>query len=144
MGCERALRRSGAHQRSFTLLVRHPTFPANNPEMAVDWTPLGEKMVRQVTLYERMRWGLESVLSAYKITAAPFGGPIAVTRDTGQMIDLSGGMDDEITIYSASGVFLSRFSRESSCGRLVFLGWSAKELLYTVYENGKVNVCVFQ
>ena len=119
--------------------------PSKHPlNMAVDWTPLGEKMVRQVTLYERMRWGLESVLSAYKISGAPFGGPIAVTRDTGQMIDLSGGMDDEITIYSASGVFLSRFSRESSCGRLVFMGWSAKELLYTVYENGKVNVCVFQ
>ncbi len=33
-------------------------------------------------------------------------------------------------------------SRDAEAGRLVHMGWSGKELLYCVYENGVVDVCV--
>ena len=109
--------------------------------MPVDWSPYGsDHYIRNISLYDRMRWDLESVLSAYIVCPAPFGGPRALTRDTGKKIDLSGGTDSDITIYSSSGAFLSRFSRDNDCGRLIFLGWSGAELLYSVYENGQVKV----
>jgi len=109
--------------------------------MPVDWSPFGNNdYVRNISLYDRMRWDLNSLLTAYIVCPAPFGGPIALTRDLGKMIDLMGGTDDEIIVYSSSGAFLSRFSRESDCGRLIYLGWSGAERLYSVYENGQVKV----
>ena len=113
--------------------------------MASDWTVWGDVNVRQVALYDSMRWGeLEGGLSSYVVAAAPYGGPIALTRDTRKFgfRSLMGGDDDEITIYSSSGEYLSRVPRCEEGGRLLHLGWSSKVCLYCVYEFGQVKVCV--
>ena len=111
----------------------------------VDWTVWGNVNVRQVPLYPSMRWALEGGLSSHMVAAAPYGGPLALTRDTRKLgfRNLMGGDDDGITIYSASGEYLSRIERAEEGGRLLHLGWSSKEYLYCVYEGGQVKVCVW-
>lgn len=76
------------------------------------WSQLGNHSVRQVRLYEHMRWDAPN-LNASIVAAAPFGGPIAVTRDTTKLTALRSLADDEITIYSASGKLVRDGARQS-------------------------------
>ena len=115
------------------------------PAMASTWNIWGESNVRQVELYSSMRWGeLEGGLAAHVVAAAPFGGPIALTRDTSKLVmrSIMGGSDDDITVYSAAGECLCRIDRFDEGGRLVHMGWSSREFLFCVYEGGQVKVCV--
>ena len=70
---------------------------------AANWQPLGDHQVRVIPVYETMRWDPEDVeFGDCVVAAAPFGGPVAVTRDTSKLTAMRGG-DDDISIYSASG-----------------------------------------
>jgi hypothetical protein len=108
------------------------------------WAVWGEENVRQVELYSSMRWGeLDGGLSSYLVAAAPFGGPIALTRDTSKIGFRTMNSDsDDITVYSSSGEYIKSIPRFEDGGRLLHLGWSLRENLYCVYEGGQVKVCV--
>ncbi len=66
------------------------------------WQPLGAHYVRQLKVFERMRWGDDVDLGNSLTAAAPFGGPIAITRDTSKLMELR-AVGDDISIYSSSG-----------------------------------------
>lgn len=69
------------------------------------WQPLGDHQYRQVKVYDTMRWGdaEDGVdLASCLVVAAPFGGPIAVTRDSSKMTSFRAGAET-ITLYSSAG-----------------------------------------
>ena len=107
------------------------------------WTEFGEVTMRQVAVYPSMAWlhSLDGGLASCMIAAAPYGGPVAVTRDTTQIFrSLMGGDKDAITVYSASGEYMCAIPRFDEGGRLLHIGWSTHERLYCVYESGDVKV----
>ena len=82
-----------------------------------DWKLLGARFVRQHKLFESMRWQLELDLSSCIVAGAPFGGPIAITRDTTKLMELRGAADEDILVFSPSGqqVRARRFAARPSC-----------------------------
>lgn len=86
------------------------------------WLPLGKHFIRQVRVYESMRWDVD--LASSIVACAPCGGPVAVTRDTTKLVELRGGGDDDITIYSIAGSYVRcgggtlRGSLGALCGAL--------------------------
>ncbi|XP_031556502.1 vacuolar protein sorting-associated protein 16 homolog [Actinia tenebrosa] len=99
-----------------------------------DWTPLGEVFYRKMELYS-MGWK-DINLENYTVTAASYGGPIALMPDnkhTGAVIN-----KPIISIYSSAGKELSSLRWDG--GPLVEIGWSASEDLLCIGVNGSVSV----
>jgi hypothetical protein len=69
----------------------------------LSWKLLGSRYVRQHRIYDSMRWALELDLSNCLVAGAPFGGPLAMTRDTTKLMELRGAADDDIMVYSPVG-----------------------------------------
>ncbi len=111
---------------------------------SASWQPFGSKYIRQTTIYSSSTTRFDAALdfSECVIAHAPFGGPVALTRDASRLVDMRGGVDDDIAIYSAAGELYARVPRDEDAGSLVLLAWSGKEMLYVVYESGVVDVCV--
>ena len=108
------------------------------------WLPLGSNQIRQTVVYKagESRWDEAFEFSGSVVARSPFGGPVALTRDAGKLVDLRGSVDDDVSIYSAAGALLAKVPRDADAGALVHLAWSGRELLYVVYETGVVDVCV--
>jgi hypothetical protein len=104
----------------------------------MDWQVLGSQYFRQIKVFS-MRWDESIDLSSSISAFSTFAGPVAITRDTTQLTQLTSSSDD-VTIFSCSGKILSRVARDMNAGRLVHLAWSAQELLYVIYETGVVDV----
>eukprot|EP00698_Gefionella_okellyi_P023700 TRINITY_DN8167_c0_g1_i1.p1 TRINITY_DN8167_c0_g1~~TRINITY_DN8167_c0_g1_i1.p1 ORF type:complete len:850 (-),score=211.21 TRINITY_DN8167_c0_g1_i1:1962-4364(-) len=78
-------------------------------------------------------------LSQYLIAAAPFGGPIALIRDTNQIIDITrSSTRPQMQVFSSAGLQLSAFAWER--GHIVKLGWSHEESLVVVLDDGTVQL----
>lgn len=56
-----------------------------------------------------MGWLADASLDGRMVAAAPFGGPIALTRDRRQIVKVHGVGKPKVAIYSASGVLLGGF-----------------------------------
>ncbi len=73
-----------------------------------DWNALGEVQYRKWAVYEPMLWSSESVaLSESIVASAPYGGPVAITRDPRRLI-LTGEKEKsneapKIRIYTSAG-----------------------------------------
>ncbi|XP_077638799.1 vacuolar protein sorting-associated protein 16 homolog [Lonchura striata] len=109
-----------------------------------NWNPLGEEtFYRKLELYS-MEWGLREDLRDCVVAAAPYGGPIALLRNSRR--DKTPGARPLLEIYSASGLLLASVPWKS--GSLVHLGWTAGEDLLCIQEDGTVLVynifCEFQ
>ncbi|KAI1238064.1 hypothetical protein IHE44_0012775 [Lamprotornis superbus] len=101
-----------------------------------NWNPLGEEtFYRKLELYS-MEWGLREDLRDCVVAAAPYGGPIALLRNSRR--DKTPGARPLLEIYSASGLLLASVPWKS--GRLVHLGWTAGEDLLCIQEDGTVLV----
>ncbi|OWK56755.1 Vacuolar protein sorting-associated protein 16 [Lonchura striata] len=91
-----------------------------------------------------MEWGLREDLRDCVVAAAPYGGPIALLRNSRR--DKTPGARPLLEIYSASGLLLASVPWKS--GSLVHLGWTAGEDLLCIQEDGTVLVynifCEFQ
>ncbi len=79
---------------------------------SASWLEFDTMHVRQVRAYSSMRWGDgiddDSIdVATSLVVAAPFGGPIAVTRDPSKMASYSSAGTDDITICSAAGEIVS-------------------------------------
>ena len=74
------------------------------------------------------------------VACAPYGGPIAMTRDQRKLLLLgSASTVPYITIYSSAGSLMSSFKFDRGGGKLVALGWSEEEKLVCVVEDGSVH-----
>ncbi|KAM6989130.1 vacuolar protein sorting-associated protein 16 homolog [Passerculus sandwichensis] len=101
-----------------------------------NWNPLGEEtFYRKLELYS-MEWGLREDLRDCVVAAAPYGGPIALLRNSRR--DKTPSARPLLEIYSASGLLLASVPWKS--GPLVHLGWTAEEDLLCIQEDGTVLV----
>lgn len=100
------------------------------------WTPLGKNLYyRKIDLYT-MQWVDQVHLSDFIVAAAPFGGPIALTRDEKKGHKVNTSNKSNIYIFSSSGQAISTIKWNS--GPLVHMGWSSSEDLICVLEDGHV------
>uniref|UniRef100_A0A8C9UGJ0 Vacuolar protein sorting-associated protein 16 homolog n=1 Tax=Serinus canaria TaxID=9135 RepID=A0A8C9UGJ0_SERCA len=83
-----------------------------------------------------MEWGLREDLRDCVVAAAPYGGPIALLRNSRR--DKTPSARPLLEIYSASGLLLASVPWKS--GQLVHLGWTAGEDLLCIQEDGTVLV----
>ncbi|XP_046492707.1 vacuolar protein sorting-associated protein 16 homolog [Neodiprion pinetum] len=105
--------------------------------LTADWFPLGrDKYFRKFELYPVSFH--QEVSNQNFIAAAPYGGPIAVTRDPNKLVKVQGANKPIISIYSSSGKLMAPLQWNS--GQLVLLGWSHQEELLCVQDDGMVLI----
>ncbi|CAL8306793.1 unnamed protein product [Merluccius merluccius] len=102
--------------------------------ITANWNPLGEAFYRKVELYD-MSWVLRDGLRDSLVAAAPYGGPIAMMKESRC---LSPSVRPQLEIYTASGVIMATFPWKS--GPVVLLGWSVSDELLCVQQDGTVLV----
>lgn len=107
--------------------------------VTVDWIPLGKVYYRKIELYS-MAWQEAVDLSKFTISAAPFGGPIALVRDDKHFVRVHGSSINKpvIHIFSSAGKELA--SVKWDAGSIVQMGWSVTEDLLCVADDGTVLV----
>ncbi|XP_054028421.1 vacuolar protein sorting-associated protein 16 homolog [Dryobates pubescens] len=102
-----------------------------------NWNPLGEEaFYRKFELYT-MEWSLKEDLRDCLVAAAPYGGPIALLKNSSRK-EKSPSARPLLEIYSASGLLLASMPWKS--GQLVQLGWTASEDLLCIQEDGTVLI----
>ncbi|KAK3890447.1 hypothetical protein Pcinc_005604 [Petrolisthes cinctipes] len=103
-----------------------------------DWTQLGNDIFyRKYELYT-MEWGGGINLSDFMVAAAPYGGPLALTRDETKFTKTQHTGKPIIFVFSSSGRKISSFKWTS--GFLMSFGWSRNEDLVCVQEDGAVTL----
>lgn len=102
---------------------------------AAEWQEIGDRYYRRRELYE-LEWPLEPDVQL--VAAAPFGGPVAATRDESKIVKVGGALRPEVCIYTAAGTPLAAF--RWTRGRIAGLGWTAQEKLVVVEEGGGVTL----
>ncbi|KAM7425656.1 Vacuolar protein sorting-associated protein 16 [Porites harrisoni] len=107
--------------------------------VTVDWNPLGKVFYRKVELYS-MEWQDAVDLSRFIVSAAPFGGPIALIRDDKHFARVQGSAINKpiIHIFSSAGRELATVKWDG--GPIVQMGWSVTEDLLCVADDGTVMV----
>ncbi|KAJ8898107.1 hypothetical protein PR048_003467 [Dryococelus australis] len=85
-----------------------------------------------------MSWQNEINLDSVVVSAASYGGPVAVVRDRKKFVKIQGSSKPVISVYTSSGKQLS--SVVWSSGQIVSLGWSSEEELLCVQNDGHVLV----
>lgn len=84
-----------------------------------------------------MKWQEQNLnVSEFIISAAPFGGPIALVRDERKLMQIKLGNACLIHLFSASGHTLGNIKHEN--GNIVAIGWSNTESLICVQKNGVI------
>ncbi|XP_048512679.1 vacuolar protein sorting-associated protein 16 homolog isoform X2 [Athalia rosae] len=105
--------------------------------LTADWFPLGREVYfRKFELYPISFQ--QEVHTHNFVVAAPYGGPIAVTRNPNKLVKVQGTGKPVVSIYSASGKQIA--SLQWSSGQLVLLGWSHEEELLCVQDDGMVLI----
>lgn len=102
--------------------------------ITANWNPLGEAFYRKIELYE-MDWSLRDGLKDCLVAAAPYGGPIALLRETQRR---SPSTRPQLEIYSSSGTSMASFPWKS--GPVRQLGWTVCDDLLCVQEDGTVLI----
>ncbi|KAL6073866.1 Vacuolar protein sorting-associated protein 16 [Balamuthia mandrillaris] len=109
-----------------SFLEAHPT---------ADWKPLYDRHYRKREVYD-MKWDVD--LSKVSVVGAPFGGPLAVSRDERKILLLKNeeSLKPQTLLFTSAGKPLRPFFWER--GRVVKMGWTADERLICVMESGGV------
>ncbi|EAT37446.1 AAEL010559-PA [Aedes aegypti] len=106
-----------------------------------DWFSLGHgNSYRKIDLYT-MDWPASINLEHMTVHAAPYGGPIALVKDTKQFLKLSGGESTKpvIRIFNCSGRLISTINWDNgNSGNLICMGWSDAEEFLVVQADGSV------
>ncbi|KAG7267349.1 hypothetical protein CRUP_021568, partial [Coryphaenoides rupestris] len=82
-----------------------------------------------------MSWSLRDGLRDSLVAAAPYGGPIAVMKESQS---LSPSVRPQLEIYTASGATMATFPWKS--GPVVLLGWSVNDELLCIQQDGTVLI----
>ncbi|KAK4944573.1 Vacuolar protein sorting-associated protein 16 [Elasticomyces elasticus] len=111
----------------------------NNPR--VGWEKIGDQFYQKAQLYESV-FDQDLELENYIVAGAPYGGALALWRDTSKVARYRTGQSTKSTIdiYSSSGKPISNINWEK--GVIKGLGWSDDEKLLVVTEEGTVH-CYF-
>ncbi|KAI1608245.1 Vps16, N-terminal region-domain-containing protein [Exophiala viscosa] len=111
----------------------------NNPRAG--WEKIGDQFYQKAQLYESV-FDQDLELENYIVAGAPYGGALALWRDTSKVARYRTGQSTKSTIdvYSSSGKLISNINWEK--GVIKGLGWSDDEKLLVVTEEGTVH-CYF-
>jgi hypothetical protein len=99
----------------------------------IEVNQLHDKFYRKYEVYS-MAWGVD--LSQMKIAGAPSGGPVAMVRDSSQILRATADTRERIQIYTSSGSLISSLAWEHS-SKLKHMGWTEKEELVCVATDGR-------
>jgi hypothetical protein len=125
-----------------------------------EWDTLGDVPYRKVTVYDSMAWGDGMLLEDFTVCGAPFGGPVAMIKDELRVVPPGGGggsgtgrvaaaaaaafppSGDKATLflYTSAGYKLAEVDWEQNNRRVAGMGWSDREELLVVLEDGNVYV----
>eukprot|EP01064_Diplonema_japonicum_P030939 TRINITY_DN5390_c4_g1_i1.p1 TRINITY_DN5390_c4_g1~~TRINITY_DN5390_c4_g1_i1.p1 ORF type:complete len:871 (+),score=114.95 TRINITY_DN5390_c4_g1_i1:52-2613(+) len=108
--------------------------------VAEDWTELGKDKNGHSIVYRRqfcyrMRWNVD--MGQCLVAAAPFGGPVAITRNPNVLVQATKpSTKPMVGVYSSSGGLISQFAQQ---GSIIFgLDWSSEEYLITLFSDGSI------
>ncbi|KAJ2947401.1 hypothetical protein O0L34_g17178 [Tuta absoluta] len=104
--------------------------------LTADWFQL-DSYYRKFDLYN-MNWEMDEGLDNMIVSGAPYGGPIAVTRDKTKYVKILSTSKPVITIYNCVGNVISKLLWNS--GVLMHMGWSDGEQLLCIQESGDVLI----
>ncbi|KAK9316336.1 Vps16, N-terminal region-domain-containing protein [Lipomyces starkeyi] len=109
------------------------------PNPTLGWERLQDVFYRKRTEYSMM-WNDEVDLSEFIVTGAPYGGAIALVRDTSRPMSYRGPESRQkmILIYSNAGQFICNIPWDK--GSIRGVGWSNNEQLVIVGEDGNVRL----
>ena len=120
-----------------------------------------EEPYRRISVYENMRWNTHTPISSSSssssstnyvggengelslgdclVSVCPNGGPIAIARDSRKVASFR-RQKGSVIIFTASGALLCEIEDTGeNSGRIVFLGWSSRSILYVCYSSGLVE-----
>ena len=107
-----------------------------------DWHTLGEVSYRKFPVYETMGWGDSMQIEDYKLCGSIFGGPLAMMKNNrkaaqGGITDknASGEAKSTLCLYTSAGAEIATIEWDKM--RVVGMGWSDREELAVVSEDGK-------
>jgi vacuolar protein sorting-associated protein 16 len=101
-----------------------------------DWHTLGEVPYRKFPIYETLGWGDSFDLDANIICGSNFGGPLAVIKDDKKIGSRNAPMSNtKLTLFTSSGRKLADIDWDNK--RIAGMGWSDREELVVVLEDGK-------
>ncbi|XP_055324768.1 vacuolar protein sorting-associated protein 16 homolog [Sitodiplosis mosellana] len=103
-----------------------------------DWFILRPGITYRKSELYTMQWAADTELYQMQVVAAPYGGPMAIVRDSKEFIKVGGSTKPIIRIFTASGHLLSTINWNS--GNLLTLGWSDAEELLCVQDDGLVLI----
>jgi hypothetical protein len=102
---------------------------------ASSWNKLYDRYYRKQEMY-KLQWG-ELDLAKMKVSGAPFSGPLALLRDTSKISMVSASsLRNNLNIYTSAGGLLSSIPWKK--GKVVEMGWTEKEKLIVVLDDGSV------
>ncbi|CAG0912361.1 unnamed protein product [Notodromas monacha] len=109
--------------------------------VASEWHPLSPEKGIFFRKFEVdcMQWDGQLNLEDYKLYAAPFGGPVALIRDSRRIVRVSSigaSAKPFIFLFTPSGREIGVIKWNS--GPILELGWSDTEDLIVVQEDGQV------
>lgn len=102
-----------------------------------DWNPLGEIYYKKCEVYS-MGWSDIIDISKFEVSAAPYGGPIALLKDESKTARVQVSTKPIITVFTAAGKQISQMRWNS--GSIHKMGWSHTEDLLFVQDDGVVLV----
>uniref|UniRef100_A0A1A9UWX3 Vacuolar protein sorting-associated protein 16 homolog n=1 Tax=Glossina austeni TaxID=7395 RepID=A0A1A9UWX3_GLOAU len=102
-----------------------------------DWFTLQPNTYRKFDLHTP-DWPIDLDLEYMKVVCAPYGGPIAVTRDPQQIVPIKGTAKPVIRIFDTAGQELSKIWWNH--GKLISMGWSDMEELICVQDDALVFI----
>jgi len=106
-----------------------------------EWQQLGDRFYRKVELYASLSWNEQIDLAKFTVCGAPYGGPLAVSRDEKKIVAMNDPIQPpKLQIFTSSGKKLSE-SNQWEKGRIVVgMGWTEEERLVCVFEDGNVSL----
>ncbi|XP_078037953.1 vacuolar protein sorting 16 [Augochlora pura] len=104
--------------------------------LTANWFPLEDAFIRKFKLYPLSFQN--EVSDTNLLVAAPYGGPIAITRDPKKFVKVHGSSKPVIYMYTSAGKLTAKL--QWSGGQLVGMGWSEQEELLCVQDDGMVHI----
>lgn len=110
---------------------------------ASSWNKLYDRYYRKQEMYQ-MQWTDSDVdLSKMKVSGAAFSGPLALIRDSSKISMVSAStVRNSLNIYSSAGGLLAAIPWRK--GKVVEMGWTEKEKLVVVLDDGSVLLYTVQ
>ena len=108
-----------------------------------DWHSLGEVPYRKFPIYETMGWADDIQIEDFTVCGATFGGPLAFLKSnrkaTQKSAQSTGSSKPVLSMYTSSGNKIVDIDWDNR--KVAGMGWSDREELIVVLEDGRETLC---